>query len=371
MSKFGLINKCFMESCDVAIIGTSPLAITEACFLTKIEGKSVTNIDERNVVGGAWTTVKYDGFPEIESGCHIWSYEKTTYNLIEKLFEIKLTTLTPQPTIAYKGWLIPYDYKANILSTQKVVKGLKNLKEVFKGPDVRFTLFPSKYQYPEQGAFDFKESLKRIISKNNLEIVLNTVIDNVVINEDGVLLYDNNNDILKTVNELVLTSLSSIRSFKFLDGKEILPTTRKAEYIHVHFIISEVKGNSFSYIRTNGDKVIHRLSDMTNQVKDQLNNNEKLFCAGIFADAFHSMTLDEISNYFSKYLIRYKLDSGSAKILKIASNIYPSYYNKLDEMKEIELSAKGKIRFLRSTDFVYSFYNQRDRYSKLLSSNSK
>lgn len=360
-----------MKSYGVGIIGTSPLTIIEACFLKKIEAKSVVNIDERSVVGGAWTTVHYEGFPEIESGCHIWSYEKSTYTLIKKLLNVNLVALSPQPSIAYKGFLIPYDYKANVLSVQRLVKGFRNIREVLKAPDVRFTFVPSKYLYPHSGAFDLKNSLKNIVSQNSLELELNTVIDTVVVSKEGVLLLDKDNKELMNVGELVLTSLSSIRLFVFEGGEEVRPTTRKAEYIHVHFILKNVKGKPFSYIRTNGDKVIHRLSDMTSQVQEQLELGEQLFCAGIFADAFHKMKIEEIKEYIYNYLIRYKLINNSAEILKVASNIYPSYYNRLDEMKAIERLAKGKIRFLRSTDFVYSFFNQKERYSKLLSSNSK
>ncbi len=359
-----------MVSYDVALIGTSPLSIIEACYLKNISGKYVVNIDEREFIGGAWTTVKYDGFPEIESGCHIWSYERSTYQLLAELFGIKMTALTPQPTIAYKGWLIPYDYKANVLSAQRLIKGVKHIRKVIKAPDVRFALFPSKYLYPPKGAFDLKNSLSRLVRQNNLNIKLTTVVDTVKVEQDGVRLYGEDGSSLMKVKELVLTSLSSIRSFTFEDNQVVKPTTREAEYIHVHFVLTNVKGRAFSYIRTNGDAIIHRLSDMTNQVEEKLNPNEKLFCAGIFAEAFHKLNLEEIKDYLLTYMKKYKLIASETEIIKIASNIYPSYYNKLEEIKEIERKGQGKIRFLRSTDFVYSFYNQRERYKALLSSNA-
>jgi hypothetical protein len=355
----------------VVIVGTSPISLIEACFLKKIENKTVLNIDERSVAGGAWTTVKHKGFPEVEAGCHIWSYEKSTYQLIRKLLNIKLTSLAPQPTIAYKRWLIPYDYKANVLSAQKIIKGVKNIKTTIQAPDVRFSLVPSNYLYPIRGAADLKKSVYQLIDQNKLELKLDTVIKTVKITKDAVCLFDQQGKALCESDELVLTSLSNIASFQFEDGKEVLPMTRKVAYIHVHFILKGVQGKAFSYIRTNGDQVIHRLSDMTSQVHEELNEHEKLFCAGIFAEAYNKMSLEAIETYLLAYLKKYKLIADTTKIIKIASSVYPSYYNNVETMKEIERLAEGKIRFLRSTDFVYSFYNQRDRYKQLLSGNSK
>lgn len=359
-----------MKTADRIIIGSSPLAIIEAVYL-KSKNLSVINIEERNSIGGAWTTLNQDGFPKIEIGCHIWSYNKEAYQLISDLFEIKLIELNPQPSILYKKKMIPYDWKSNVIAFQRIIKNIPRLKQTFLDPEVRLSLLPSKYLYPPKGALDLINSIDSLIKRHRLEIHLNTLVDKVVLKKDRVELFDLNNNLLGVTNELILTSLSKISKIILEDGEEILVNTRKVDYIHAHLILENVSGKSFSYIRTNGNNIIHRVSDMTFQVKDQLKNNQKLFCVGIFSKSFYEKDTGELKSNIYDFFLENKLVSKDTKIVKFLTNVYPSYYNDSVFISEISNKSNGKIRFLRSTDFVYSFYNQKERYKDLLSYDSK
>jgi hypothetical protein len=359
-----------MEIIERVIIGSSPLAIIEAMYL-KSKGRSVVNIDERSEIGGAWTTISHFGFPEVELGCHIWSYNKETYQLISKLFNLELTKLSPQPTILFRKQMIPYDWKSNVISIQKVLKNITNLKQTIASPELRFSLFPSSYLYPSKGTLELKNSLNKLVVKQNLNIQLNIAIDKVVLKKGCVELFNKMGDLILITKELVLTSLSKISLIVLEDGSEVKLNTRKVDYIHVHLILENVSGRPFSYIRTNGDEVIHRLSDMTFQVKDQLEENQKLFCAGVFPKPFQEKSSEELKAYISIFLIKNKFISNQTHIANFASNVYPSYYNDSSFIDKIKSKTNGKVRFLRSTDFVYSFYNQKERYKELLLSNTK
>ncbi len=359
-----------MEIIDRVIIGSSPIAIIEAMYL-KSKDQSVINIEERSEIGGAWTTINRSGFPEVELGCHIWSYNKETYQLISELFNLELIKLSPQPTILFRNKMIPYDWKSNIISIQKVLKNITNLRETLASPELRFSLFPSSYLYPSKGTLELKNSLNELVVKHDLNIQLNSAVDKVVLKNDRVELFNIEGNLILTTKELVLTSLSKISLIVLEDGSEIRLNTRKVDYIHVHLILENVSGRPFSYIRTNGDEVIHRLSDMTFQVKSQLKENQKLFCAGIFPKPFQEKSSEELKAYVSKFLLENKLISNQTRIVNYASNVYPSYYNDSSFIDKVKNKTNGKVRFLRSTDFIYSFYNQKERYKELLLSNTK
>ena len=111
------------EHHDVVIIGTSPLAITEAVW-QKSKGKSVINIDDKETAGGAWTTIKHKGIPEVEIGCHIWEVEKRATDFLETFYGLNLVPLKPQPRLLKKGMSIPYDWKMNLMTSKYIV--LKN-----------------------------------------------------------------------------------------------------------------------------------------------------------------------------------------------------------------------------------------------------
>ena len=94
---------------DFVVVGTSPIAITEAIFLQS-QGKKVLLIDDASDFGGAWKTVHYASIPEIEIGCHIWDVEKRVTSFLDEFYGLELIELNPRPMIYYKGISIPYLY---------------------------------------------------------------------------------------------------------------------------------------------------------------------------------------------------------------------------------------------------------------------
>ena len=98
------------EEYDVVILGSSPLAITEALFQKK-SGKKVVVIDEAPKIGGAWKSIDYQELPEIELGCHIWDVEKRVTSFLNQYYSLNLQPLKPKPKIYYKGFSFPYDWK--------------------------------------------------------------------------------------------------------------------------------------------------------------------------------------------------------------------------------------------------------------------
>ncbi len=357
-----------MKEC--IIIGTSPLAIVEAAYLNS-KGYKTLNIESKNEISGAWTTIKYKDFPEIEIGSHIWSYNKKTYLLIQNLFEIPIAKLDYQPKILFKNLLIPYDWKMNLLSIKSVSSNLfkfnfKFFKSIKTYPDIRFSILTSAYMYPKNGAIDIKKALETFIKKHELKIDLNKKVKSISISRESIEVLMLDEGKYYCSKHLILTSLSEIEQITLENGEEIKLPKKEIQYIHRHLLIKDNKKPKFNYIRCVSDKVIHRLSDMTSQVKNHLKKNEIVICAGIFHEQFESLKTFEQEEYIMKYLKRHKLISNTASLLKSDSNVYPSFYNDSELMKEIEQKSNGKIKFLRSTDFIYSFYNNYDKYITLI-----
>ncbi len=355
---------------DCIIIGTSPLALAEAAYLNN-NGYNCLNIEGKSEIGGAWTTIKYEDFPEIEIGSHIWSYNKKTYLLIQNLFEIPLVKLDYQPKILFKNLLIPYDWKMNLLSIKSIYSNLfkfnfKFFKSIKTYPDIRFSILTSAYMYPKNGAIDIKNALETFIKKQELKIDLNKKVKSISISRESieVLMFDGGKYYCS--KHLILTSLSEIEQIILENGEEIKLPKKEIQYIHRHLLIKDNKKPKFNYIRCVSDKVIHRLSDMTSQVKNQLSKNEIVICVGIFQEQYEKMNTSEQEDYVMNFLKKQKLISKSATLIKSYSNTYPSFYNDSNLMKEIERKSNGKIKILRSTDFIYSFYNNYDKYSTLI-----
>lgn len=354
---------------NVVIIGSSPLAVTEAMW-QKLHGKSVLNIDDKSVAGGAWTTIKHDGIPAVEIGCHIWEVEKGATDFLEQFFDLNLIPLKPQPRILKKGFSIPYDWKINLAtikySTSKLIRfRFKELKEGLTSPARTFKLIPRKYLYPKGGANELHQRVMDKIASEKLNISLNTALRNVKITNREVQLELKNGERLIT-DQLVLTSLSSIEKIEFEDGTSIEPETKQIDYIHVHLLLDTSIPRAFSYERWMDDQYIHRVSDMTSQVGDQIETSQKLICVGIHADQYHATSQETLLKEIIERLKKRKLIQPSAKLIQHGFNIFPSYYNPPAKLSEIEKRSNGKISVVRSTSFTYSFYNQAGRYAALI-----
>jgi hypothetical protein len=169
-----------------------------------------------------------------------------------------------------------------------------------------------------------------------------------------------------TCDQLVLTSLSSIEKIEFAGGSSISPETKQVDYIHVHLLMDTAIPQAFSYERWMDDEYIHRVSDMTSQVSDELEGDQKLLCVGIHAKKYHATTHEVLLEAIIQRLKDRKLVEKDAKLLHHGFNVFPSYYNPPGKLTEIEKRSNGKISVLRSTSFTYSFFNQAERYAELV-----
>lgn len=359
---------------NVVIIGSSPLAITEAVW-QQSKGKTVVNVDDKAVAGGAWTTIKHNGIPAVEIGCHIWEVEKGATDFLRVFFDLNLVPLSPQPRILKKRFSTPYDWKMNISSGKYVLTKLirfrfKEIRIGMSSPARTFTLKPRKYLYPKGGANELHARMMDKIVANNLEIKLNIAVKAVKLTEKNVELELKNGTQL-LCDELVLTSLSSIEKIQFEDGSIIEPQTQQIDYTHVHLLLKNANARAFSYERWMDDAYIHRVSDMTSQVQQELNEGERLICVGIHATSYHSNSHEVLIKEILNRLKKQKLIHQKAELLQHGFNVFPSYYNSPAKLTEIERASNGKISVLRSTSFTYSFYNCAERFAELITSDKQ
>ena len=357
-------------SYDTLIIGTSPLAITEAVYQKSLK-RAVLNIDNRGIIGGAWTTIKHQGIPEVEIGCHIWEVQKWATDFLTAFYNLQLAPLDPPPRLFKKGVSIPYDWKMN-LSTSKYIASkcsrlkFKELKAGMKSPARRLTLLPSKYLYPRGGA---KELYLRVLDKvkeNDLNIRLNTSLETIDLTGSDCKVELSNEPNVLNSDRLILTSLSDIKKIMFEDGTEMSPDTKQVDYIHLHLLVTGSIPRKFSYHRLMDDDTIHRVSDMTFQVREELNDGQVLISVGIHAKTYHAKSQEDLLDSIFDKLKKRKLINKDAKLDAHGFNVFPSYYTRPDLLSKIEELSKGKITILRSTSFTFSFHNRKKQYQTLV-----
>jgi protoporphyrinogen oxidase len=355
--------------CDVLIIGTSPLAICEATY-HKRKGKKVICIDQRESVGGAWTTVKHENIPAVEIGCHIWDVDKWSTTFLKDFYGYNLVQLSPQPKILMSGKWWPYDWKINLISLKIIFKNVirfnfKQLRKVIDSRGLKFSLVKRKYLYPKGGGNEICEQVEKKIKEEQIEVKLGSFVEKLTKTDEGVRVAISGEDSIVT-QQVIITNLSNIQSIEFGENDVFKPVARQVDYIHLHLRLKGQKGKPFSYERWMKDPLIHRISDMTNQVAEQLEEDEQIICIGIHSSSYQNAESDTILNQAMDTLKKHGMVLPNTELVAHGFNIFPSYYNPESLLDSVEKRSRGSISFIRSANFTYSFGIQKDRYQSLI-----
>jgi hypothetical protein len=362
-----------MTTVDYIVIGSSPISLVKAAILQST-GNEVLVIDESDSMGGAWKTVKYPTLPELEIGCHIWSAHKVGYELISQLFDLNLVPMSPQPIMTKGRINIPYDLKANLITTKNLGKAMMKfnstaLKKVRQNPSFKLSPIPSKYMYLKKGALEFKSALEQFCEKHQLEILLRTSIRKIEANLETLLLTDQNLNQYLAQKGIVVTALSELQEI-LVDEKPFPIECRQEAYIHYHLLIKGPCVKRFSYHRILNHDIFHRVSDMTAQGEGKIASDESILSIAIHKNAYNKLSEEDRVLAIKEFLLKRKYISSEHEIKTIAHNAYPCQYNNRSQLAKLKTLTQGRIDFIHSTDFIYSFLNLETEIRALLNRNN-
>lgn len=343
----------------VAYIGTGPISVIDAVFMQK-KGEGVVLIDDKPNVGGAWIAIEVGEFGKLEIGCHIWSYNKKAYDFIQQFFELNLVRLNPQPYISKGNIKLTYDRK-NIITTFKHTGKLMTklqfgsiTSNFRKNPAFRIPILPKPYLYPVGGARDLEKALIKKIEAEQLETRLNTRITEMVYTNNKWLLKMEDGDDLSS-EKVIMTATSSVKKVRYNDS--VLEINhRKLNYTHYHLIIDGAIEQPFSYVRVLNHDIIHRISDITNQLIE----NEKgyqVILIGVFDDKLpNDRPKEEIVSMFTDYLKGRKMLATDSTVVYAQKNKFETSY--IDPQQIKVLKEMDGLEVMATTDFMYGVYHK-------------
>lgn len=351
---------------DCVLIGAGPVNIIEAAYRIQ-QGEKVVIIEERDKPAGAWSTIQYDQMPEIEIGCHIWDVDENTYRFLEQLLGLDLVRLSPQPRIRKYGVRWPYDWKMNAITAKRFIKLAFSLKfgQIRKDigtPANRVGVLPKKYLYPKHGAFEVKKGIENLINNYNIPIVYNSCANAMDIDETTQLVTQGKT---YTTQKVILSSLSHFDKITVFN-KAFTANYTRLKYVHVHLLIDSKLNKNLSYDRVMGHPLIHRISDMSSQVKHELKDGQSLVCVGVFQKAFENQDTTNLGATVLNELKELNYIPSSSQLINWGHNVFEAAYSKISEMEHLVELSNGKIGMLRSSNFIFGIHAQLDRWSTLL-----
>lgn len=281
---------------DAVLIGSGPVFILEALYLSKI-GKKVLIIDNNKLIGGSWAPIEFKGIKNIENAVHYLWNEKLSNNFLSKVLNIELNVIKDKYRIFFLfGFILKINYdsfisriisilfKKNISLFQKIIK----CKKAFNKP---------KSIYFNGGSPYFIKIIYGLIKKEKIEIIKNKTISGIDLKNSQYIKLNISEDIIKTKNLYISNSsrlpiiMGRNDSYKieenifFRPSLHILVYDKKSKYLECIFENNELikyahditKYSSIDENKTYGKRifVVALKSDITNSehVKEEVIKN--------------------------------------------------------------------------------------------------
>ena len=347
---------------DCILIGSGPVNLIEAMFLSK-QGKKVLVLEQSEYVGGAWGKVPLkEGFPDFQLGCHIWDVEPKAFKFISEFLDMELVKLKPQPEFVFKGIKLPYDWK-NLLF---YIRGkLRPKSGMESGSLNKARIIPAKYIYPAGGSLQFIDRLLDKVKDFGIEIRTGIKINKLEIGEFTKAISESEVFVAK---EIVITSVAQLKSISKNGKGFTLPEPRLVNYVHGHFLINDVTPTKFSYARLPGNPLIHRISDETDHVKSHGIDmkGKKLILAAVYPELYYKTNKEELAIMVMENLHKRKYINKRATLSSHHWNVFPTHYIPKDLRPEISKKFSPQVRLLHTTNMMFSIRDNSERWSQVL-----
>ena len=361
---------------DKVIIGSSPVCLLEAIYSHSI-GIKTCIIDNAGELGGAWKKLNTEKgeIKNVEIGCHIIEKDRKVYRFFKNKLGLELLEMQPAPKIIVKNKCVPYNLKNFIAIFRNArnyfgyAHGLKQFIFDLGLFGKELAQFNLKYYTFSKDSITFIDRLRTEVQKRNIPALCSANIISAGINtsEKIIELCTEKGGLIRT-NKLAITYNTNFNSI-LIDGKDRtdMLQRKKYEFTHLHFFIQDKLMKKISYWRIFNNAVLHRVSDMSNQIIRS--SNEHLICAGIYASSLEGKTNDSLTETILSELKKLKLVSESCRILKTELNSYKGMYTDLYDLKSIQKETNNLIEVLNTLDIARGIKENLHKYNKVQYSN--
>lgn len=350
---------------DVVLLGSGPLHVIEAAYLSR-QGKSVLILERGCALFGAWKTIPHPLFGQVEMGCHIMERYQGVYRFLAEFLQLEMIRVKPAPTIIRNGRKLPYDWKWNMHVAQSFLKHSKRLNfgkfmQEVSNNHWKIHFRSGVYRYPKGGSAAFEKALNNTILNEKIQIQTETQVNHLIRKNKCWDIITNKG--LVFAKNVYISSLSDLESI-CTPEKQINPEYSAKGYHHFHLLIEADSFRQFEYLRILDNPVVHRISNITEQVKEPLPSNQRLLLVGVFSEAMKChITAEKVFQETCKILSDAKY-SVSIKLLNAQQN---SYYCKYLSSESIEaLQSMESIHHLASTNLTLSFWHRLNDWRNVL-----
>jgi len=355
---------------DLVIIGTSPMSIIEGIYQSK-EGRKVLLVDRNDYIGGAWRSIEWNGFKNVDTATHIIDPDNPDiYKFFIDNVGCDLIEHNPQPYTLVDDQEYAINFpNLKLVNIKLGEKKIKNYIEYIYVKIVDLFRKEKKFMYFSGGVGELIGNLRNGLEVNNIDVFLSTEIKMITIDSDSNIVNlesDGSKDDIRT-KKVILTNAIEVE--KILKDKEeySLPIRKDAySFTSVNLLLENSRTIDFSYIRCTKDKLVNRITDVTKFLEDEEIGEKQILCVQIFGEQPTQKEESIVIDAIIKYLKSINVIACESILKDFRWDSYKSTsFTKNDlDMESIEKKFGPFIGILQTKIFVPNIGYYLDRWNK-------
>ena len=234
---------------DILIIGSSMVHLARALALASF-GARVTVLEQREQLGGVWSTTNTVGLSNVERAPHIFMPCEIAYSFIEEVIGIELVEVEPQPFILTVG-------KNGKIESQNPFPNT----EITTHPQVRYS---GQCRHPREGTNALLNRLIELGKDLDVTFKVNTFVDALEVNNDTVTA---KGEFGKVSGRRAVISRGS-PVVQLDDSEAVILPYKSSSNVSLHFLIESTAGQTFSFVHVDGHPLIKEIHDVSTSTKE-------------------------------------------------------------------------------------------------------
>ncbi len=355
---------------DTIIVGSSPLLLIEAIYLSRI-GRKVLVLEDTSQLGGAWAHLENNTeFPYLDIGCHYFDISRQAYEFLQSGIGLNLVPFRPQPQFAFRNILFPYDYR-QIIRVSRNLKGAvisgslgTFLSNMLRDENFRLRIYPftKTFQFPRGGSHELISRLTVLARDANVAIRKPMRVESIRFDPDTRWVYVGAGNRFFECREIVAGSQARVAGALRIASEA--GDTQRCVYTHVNLVFRDRSTPRFSYVRFIRHPAIIRMTDITSQMRNWCGGMEdyRVICIGIH-DAY-DRTVDEKKKVdeLVTLLKRQRFIDSSLRCESSYWSRYPAEFLSSETQNKLLGNFAPMIRLIPTTNFSLGLVNNLSRW---------
>jgi SAM-dependent methyltransferase len=346
---------------DRVIVGSSPISLMEAIHLAH-EGRSVLIAERSEWPGGAWATFDWEGWSDVERGCHVIYRSRSVYELLRK-YGCDLRCMTPQPIYVLGRLRVPHAVPVPEMVRCLKWPGLDAVVELARatGSNGLQSLRGHRFMYPRGGCGELMRQLMAVAHRAGVHLSLGAEVASIDVRGPSEPLQVSLSGRPLDADSVSITPGTLIADLR-VGGARLRVTEKQYDFVQVHLLLHAAAPVTVSYAYTVAHPLLLRVSDLTGYCRGPRTSSLTVLCAQIRRPRPSPQREPDVAAEVLDALKRLGFVSSAASLAHHRWDVYRVAAFWRDELNDIEQTLGPRVKVLRTGNLALNMEMYLERW---------